>query len=469
MAKIERYQGNLEAFASDAETGERTIFDSVTPGDSLTDNINASYKRGWGVVGVNENPTKQDFNAMAYVNSQLAAYLHQVGVAEWNGAQEYHQGSFANRNGILYVCKTNDHVSATAPESDGTNWGESGQDKADLIDGLVPANQLPSYVDDVLEYANLAGFPATGATAKIYIALDTGDIYRWSGSAYIKISDVLSAADVKTLYESNANTNAFTDALLSKLNGVEASATGDQDLSDKADLIDGLVPANQLPSYVDDVLEYANLAGFPATGATAKIYIALDTGDIYRWSGSAYIKISDVLSAADVKTLYESNANTNAFTDALLSKLNGVEASATGDQDLSGLSPIAGPGSTQAFATGALTVTGAISATGDVTAFSDKRLKTNIEAIPNALDKIQKVSGYTFDRTDISETQTGVIAQELLEVLPEAVAGGPTEENPDAYYSVAYGNVVGLLIEGIKEQQKRIDTLEEKLNSKIGG
>jgi hypothetical protein len=52
----------------------------------------------------------------------------------------------------------------------------------------VPAAQLPSYVDDVVEYANLAAFPATGTTGVIYVALDTGKIYRWSGSAYVEIS-----------------------------------------------------------------------------------------------------------------------------------------------------------------------------------------------------------------------------------------------------------------------------------------
>lgn len=54
--------------------------------------------------------------------------------------------------------------------------------------GLVPSNQLPSYVDDVLEYANLAAFPATGETGKIYVAIDTSKCYRWSGSVYIQIT-----------------------------------------------------------------------------------------------------------------------------------------------------------------------------------------------------------------------------------------------------------------------------------------
>jgi len=54
--------------------------------------------------------------------------------------------------------------------------------------GKVPSAQLPSYVDDVEEYANLAAFPVTGETSKIYVALDTNKIYRWTGSVYVEIS-----------------------------------------------------------------------------------------------------------------------------------------------------------------------------------------------------------------------------------------------------------------------------------------
>lgn len=59
--------------------------------------------------------------------------------------------------------------------------------KADLVDGKVPSEQLPSYVDDVTEYADVESFPATGEFGKIYVALDTGYTYRWSGSEYIQI------------------------------------------------------------------------------------------------------------------------------------------------------------------------------------------------------------------------------------------------------------------------------------------
>ena len=115
-----------------------------------------------------------------------------------------------------------------------------------------------------------------------------------------------------------------------------------------------------------------------------------------------------------------------------------------------------------------INVAGSIVAAGNVTAYSDIRLKTNIEIIPNALDKVKKLRGVTFDRTDNPDVgrQTGVIAQEVKEVLPEAVSGHELTQ-----YTVAYGNMVGLLIEAIKEQDAKIERLEalvETLINKLG-
>jgi len=64
--------------------------------------------------------------------------------------------------------------------------------------GLVPSSQLPSYVDDVLEYADFATFPGTGETGKIYVDIAESDVYRWSGSAYVKVSDAVSSSDQAT-------------------------------------------------------------------------------------------------------------------------------------------------------------------------------------------------------------------------------------------------------------------------------
>ena len=82
--------------------------------------------------------------------------------------------------------------------------------KADLVGGKIPTSQLPSYVDDVLEYANLSAFPATGETGKIYVALDTNLTYRWSGSAYIEISKSLALGETSsTAYRGDRGKTAY--------------------------------------------------------------------------------------------------------------------------------------------------------------------------------------------------------------------------------------------------------------------
>ena len=81
------------------------------------------------------------------------------------------------------------------------------------------------------------------------------------------------------------------------------------------------------------------------------------------------------------------------------------------------------------------------------------KLKTNIKTIDNALDKTLKLRGVEFDRTDRVDHQIGVIAQEVEKIIPEVVHGDETK-------SVSYGNLVGLLIEAIKELKKEIDDLK---------
>jgi hypothetical protein len=104
----------------------------------------------------------------------------------------------------------------------------------------------------------------------------------------------------------------------------------------------------------------------------------------------------------------------------------------------------------------AIDTSGNLVASGDVTASSDRRLKTDIKRIEGALNKVRTLGGYTFTKND--NPSTGLIAQEVLEVLPEAVHG--TEET---YYSIAYGNMVGILIEAIKELSDEVKELKEKI------
>jgi hypothetical protein len=113
--------------------------------------------------------------------------------------------------------------------------------------------------------------------------------------------------------------------------------------------------------------------------------------------------------------------------------------------DINGINRVSNVGiGGDASSTDRLKVHGSILATGDITAFSDRRLKSNIKRIENALDKVRALGGYTFTMND--KPSTGLIAQEVLEVLPEAVHG-----SEETQYSLAYGNIIGLLVEAVKE------------------
>jgi hypothetical protein len=121
----------------------------------------------------------------------------------------------------------------------------------------------------------------------------------------------------------------------------------------------------------------------------------------------------------------------------------------------------------------------ALISTGDVTAYaSDKRLKENVCPIDNALDKVLSLSGmtYTWNATanglagyDMTTRHAGVFAQDVLEVLPEAVAPAPFDvpngvsESGEDYLTVKYEKLVPLLIEAIKEQQSQIEALKAEV------
>jgi hypothetical protein len=103
-------------------------------------------------------------------------------------------------------------------------------------------------------------------------------------------------------------------------------------------------------------------------------------------------------------------------------------------------------------------VSGNFTATGNITAYSDIRLKTNINTIENALNTLSKLRGVRYQRKADRSDQIGVIAQEVEQIVPEVVI-----EDSEGTLSVAYGNLVGLLIEAVKELSTKVDELEKKV------
>ena len=107
-----------------------------------------------------------------------------------------------------------------------------------------------------------------------------------------------------------------------------------------------------------------------------------------------------------------------------------------------------------------LKVNGKIYASDDITAFSDKRFKTNISNIDNALEKTNNIRGVYYNKIEnpYGKRYIGVIAQEIQEIIPEVVYNDMNNE-----LSVAYGNITGLLIQSIKELTYKVNNLEKEL------
>ena len=277
----------------------------------------------------------------------------------------------------------------------------------------------------------------TGAEGEVTIdtSKDTAVVHDGSqaGGRPLAREDLNNVANNTVRDKVNAATdsNTFTDADHSKLNGIEASATADQ-------------------------------------------------------------------TAAEIRTLVESASNSNVFTDADHSKLNGIETSATADQTASEIvSLISG----QTIAPTNLNATGKIGrdstdyitftnnsrmdvyinnsnefrfesdgdfhADGDVVAFSsttasDSRLKTDISTINDALGTVGKLRGVSYKWLRNGQKDIGVIAQEVEEVVPEVVKTKTTLglDGEEEMKTVDYGKLVGVLINAINELKSEVEELK---------
>lgn len=139
MAHLDRVNANVVPFSTNSTGTNRTVFGGVTQSDDIDDNYNSDFRLGWEIASVNDAPTKQDFNALGYTSSYLAAYLYQSGIAEWNANQDYFVNSQAKSpaNGFTYISKTGTPPTAnpgtTDPSLDSTNWRLAFLDTANTV------------------------------------------------------------------------------------------------------------------------------------------------------------------------------------------------------------------------------------------------------------------------------------------------------------------------------------------------
>lgn len=140
--------------------------------------------------------------------------------------------------------------------------------------GKIPSAQLPSFVDDVLEFESQSNFPTTGESGKIYIAIDTGKTYRWSGSTYVVISETIALGETSTTaYRGDYGKIAYTHSQTAHAPADATKNDTDANLKNRANHT-----GTQLASTISDFAD--TVRGVVLTGlstATSTVISATDT------------------------------------------------------------------------------------------------------------------------------------------------------------------------------------------------
>lgn len=182
----------LAAAAADVDFGGNAITGVVMPdGEAAagTDAANRAYVDAAVSAGTSSGADKlttaRDFSITGDVTAEAVSF-------DGTGSVVL-QAVIAD--GSLAIAKTDGLQSALDSKVDASQVGVAGGIAPLGGDGLISAEYLPGFVDDVLEFVDLAALPATGEKEKIYVTLDNGNIYRWSGTAYVRINDAVSRSE----------------------------------------------------------------------------------------------------------------------------------------------------------------------------------------------------------------------------------------------------------------------------------
>ena len=329
-------------------------------------------------------------------------------------------------NSEHYVDGSIDRVHLAGDIVDGSKIADDSINSEHYVNGSIDTAHL---ANDIVDATKLINFPSNTILGRE--TAGTGNATTLSASQVRGIINVengatadQTAAEIRTLVESASDSNVFTDADHSKLNGIESGATADQTASEiltliktvdgsgsglDADTVDGLTSG----SFVRNNNGAQTIAGNLTVGTGTASYIYMVDSD----HGNRSI---------------HNNSNQIGFL-----KQDGNWGAYCDDS-------------------------GNWTAAGNVTAYSDSRLKTDISTINDALGIVGKLRGVSYKWLRDGSDGIGVIAQEVEEVLPSVVV---TTEKPgldgmEEVKSVDYGKIVGVLINAINELKAEVDELK---------
>lgn len=376
---------------------------------------------------------------------------------------------------------TSAQTSATAAQTSAANaatslasFNSSLAGKADLVNGVLDTTQIPDLAisefkgsvssqsamlaisgekgdwvtrsDDGKVYVITGTDPSVigGWTALTYPVASAANLSYTSSTRLIGISGGTGA----TLPEVTAagDSGLMTGADKTKLDGIASGAEVNAVTSVNGQTGAVTVSGSTDLSYTASTRELAS-----STGTNATLPEVVAAGDSGLMTGADKTKLDGIASGATNVTNNNQLTNGAGYLPQITTTYNGTY----------NIPIITGGNLYPNPSGGGVTITGSsgsLTASGNVTAYSDINLKENIEVIPNALTKLSEIRGVTYDRKDlVGRRQAGVIAQEVEAVLPEVVM-----TNEEGIKSVAYGNLVGLLIEAVKELKAEVETLKQE-------
>ena len=258
-----------------------------------------------------------------YVEDELSDYFFDATAVSGEEAPNDQTGGTGFWRKVAVGSETSASIKAKYESNADTNaFTDAFQTKLTNIEANATADQTDGEIEEA--YNRQIGIATQGE-----LQFGSSTIRRYSPNNIhdaIRFIAPTTGAEVKTLYEGEANTNAFTDALLAKLNAIDAAHYGAplQDLTALRALAEASITDKERRYVEDELSDYF----YDATAASGDEAPTDQTGGTGFWRKVAV----GGETSASIKTKYESNADTNAFTDALQSKLNAIEANATADQ-----------------------------------------------------------------------------------------------------------------------------------------